>query len=174
MHGMYGTLDAELEVLRTIKGAELTAFPCLLWEVVGPTMVHVDNKGIVDGLWRGEMRCVGPTAKGADLWISIWEELYRVHQEGLLVEVEHVKVHCNVQPVFICLVEEWKVCEELGPKLKQKWVFVLKKRRSKEASNRVVCGSKQTSVHEVCKKQQTHYMRRTEVVARRPHTNWER
>ena len=31
-HGMYGTLDAELEVQRTIKRAELTAFLCLLKE----------------------------------------------------------------------------------------------------------------------------------------------
>ena len=37
----------------------------------GPTMAHVDNKGIIDGLWRGEIRCVGPKAKDADLWILI-------------------------------------------------------------------------------------------------------
>ena len=28
-----------------------------------------------------------------DLWILIWEELHRVHQEGTLVEVEHVTAH---------------------------------------------------------------------------------
>ena len=39
------------------------------------------------------MRCIGPRAKDADLWILIWEELHRVHQEGILVEVEHVKEH---------------------------------------------------------------------------------
>ena len=33
MHGMYGT---ELEVQRTIKWAELTAFLCLLKKVIGP------------------------------------------------------------------------------------------------------------------------------------------
>ena len=48
MHGMYGTLDAELEVQRTIKRAELTAFLCLL-KNIGPTLNHVDNKGIFDG-----------------------------------------------------------------------------------------------------------------------------
>ena len=53
---MYGTLDAEFEVQRTIKGTELAAFLCLLMKTVGPTMVHVDSKGITDGLWRGEMR----------------------------------------------------------------------------------------------------------------------
>ena len=54
-------------------------------------MVHVDNKGLVDGLWRGEMRCIGPRGKDADLWILIWEEWHRVHQARILVEVEHVK-----------------------------------------------------------------------------------
>ena len=41
------------------------------------------------------MKCIGPRAKVADLWILIWEELHRVHQEGMLVEVEHVKAHCQ-------------------------------------------------------------------------------
>ena len=41
------------------------------------------------------MRCIGPTAKDADLWILIWEELHRVHQEGILVEVEHVEAHSS-------------------------------------------------------------------------------
>ena len=56
-------------------------------------MVHVDNKGILDGLLRAEMKCIGPTAKDADLWILISEELNRVPKEGILVEVEHVKAH---------------------------------------------------------------------------------
>ena len=82
---MHGTLDAELQVLRTIKRAELTA--------IGPTMVHVDNKGIIAWLWRGEMKGLGSRAKDADLWILICEELHRVHQEGILLVVEHVKAH---------------------------------------------------------------------------------
>ena len=45
---MYGTLDAELEVQRTIKRAELTALLC-----IGPTVVHVDNERIIGGLWSG-------------------------------------------------------------------------------------------------------------------------
>ena len=56
IHGMYGTLDAELCVQRAIKRAELTAFLCLLRKVIGPTMIHVDNKGIVDGLWKGQVK----------------------------------------------------------------------------------------------------------------------
>ena len=50
MHEMYGTLDAALEVQRTIKKAELTCFPHLLSRIVGPTTAHVDNKGIIDVL----------------------------------------------------------------------------------------------------------------------------
>ena len=47
LHGMYVRLmEAEFEVQRTIKRAELTAFLCLLKKVIGPIKVHVDNKGI--------------------------------------------------------------------------------------------------------------------------------
>ena len=59
-------MDAELEVQRTIKRAEVTAFLCLLKKVVGPIKVHVDNKGIINGLWRGERKCIDPKAGDAD------------------------------------------------------------------------------------------------------------
>ena len=49
LHGMYVSMEAELEVQRTIKRAEPTAFLCLLKKVVGPIKLHVDNKGITDG-----------------------------------------------------------------------------------------------------------------------------
>ena len=74
MHGMYGTVDAELEVQRTNKRAEQTAFLCLFRKAIGPTMVHFENKGIISGLWRGEVMCIGRRTKDADLWILIWEE----------------------------------------------------------------------------------------------------
>ena len=38
--GMCGSVEAELEVQRTIKRAELTAFPCFLKRVVGPIEVR--------------------------------------------------------------------------------------------------------------------------------------
>ena len=41
IHGMHGTLDAELEVQRTIRRAELTALLCVHRKALGPTMVHV-------------------------------------------------------------------------------------------------------------------------------------
>ena len=43
MHGMSGTLNAELEVRCTIKRAELTAFLCLFRGPIGPATVHVDK-----------------------------------------------------------------------------------------------------------------------------------
>ena len=74
LHGMYGSMEVDFEVQRTIKRAELTAFTCMLKKVIGPIKVHVDNKGIIDGRWRGETKCVDPKASDADLWIKIWEE----------------------------------------------------------------------------------------------------
>ena len=76
LHGMYGSVEAEFEVQRTIKRAELTAFSCLLNRVIGPVEVYVDIKGSIDGLRRGERECIMPTAGDADFWIKIWEELH--------------------------------------------------------------------------------------------------
>ena len=67
LHGMYDSMEAELEVQRTIKRAELTAFLCFLKKSDGPIKVHVDNKGIIDGLWRRERKCINPKAGDADL-----------------------------------------------------------------------------------------------------------
>ena len=84
VHGMY---------VCTIKRAALTAFLCLLKSVIGPIKVHVDNKGIIDDLWRGERNCIKPRAGDADLWIKVWEELRRLAARDVVVEVEHVKAH---------------------------------------------------------------------------------
>ena len=81
LRGMYGSMEAELEVQRTIKRAELTAFLCLLKKVIGPIKVHVDNKGIMDGLWKGESKCIDPHTGDADLRIKIWEEMGTPHEE---------------------------------------------------------------------------------------------
>ena len=55
--------------------------------------MHVDNKGIIDGLWRGERKCIDPKAGEADLWIKTWEELHLLMSKETLVDVEHVKAH---------------------------------------------------------------------------------
>ena len=56
-------------------------------------MVHVDNKGSIDGLWKREMKCIGPKAKDADLWMALWEELNKLRSKEVVIEVEHVKAH---------------------------------------------------------------------------------
>ena len=73
LHGMFGSMEAEYEVQRTIKRAEFTAFLCLLRKVCGPKKVHVDNKGIIDGLRKDGKECIKPGTGDADLWIKIWE-----------------------------------------------------------------------------------------------------
>ena len=62
-------------------------------KVIGPIKGHVDNKGIIDGIWRGERKYIDPKAGDADLWIKIWEEMHLLVSKFLLVEVEHVKAH---------------------------------------------------------------------------------
>ena len=47
----------------------------------------------IDGLWRGERKCIDPKAGDADLWTKIWEELHLLTSKEILVEVEHVKAH---------------------------------------------------------------------------------
>ena len=71
LHGMCGSMEAEFEIQPTINSAELTAFFCLLKNVIGPINVHVDDKGIIDGSWRGERKCTDPKAGNADLWTKI-------------------------------------------------------------------------------------------------------
>ena len=48
LHGVFGSMEAEFEVQRTIKRAELIAFLCILRKVRGPIKIHVGNKGIID------------------------------------------------------------------------------------------------------------------------------
>ena len=55
--------------------------------------VHVDNKGIIDGLWRGGRTCIDPKAGDADRWINFWEELHQRRSKEILVEAEHDKAH---------------------------------------------------------------------------------
>ena len=86
-------MEAEFEVQRTIKRAELTAFLCFLRKVIGPIKVHVHNEGIINGLRKREKECIKPRAGDADLWIKSWEELHSLVERSILVEVEHVKAH---------------------------------------------------------------------------------
>ena len=84
---MYGSIESEFEVQRTIKRAELTAFLSFLRKVSGPIKLLVDNKGI------GEKECIKPRAGDADLWFKVWEELHELVTRGISVEVARVKAH---------------------------------------------------------------------------------
>ena len=66
LYGLYGSMEAELEIQRTIKRAALTAFVCFLKRVIGPIKVHVDNKGIIDGLRKRDRECLKLRARDAD------------------------------------------------------------------------------------------------------------
>ena len=55
--------------------------------------MHVDKKGIFDGLWRGEGECIKPKAGDADLWIKIWEELHRLAARDMVLCLEHFYAH---------------------------------------------------------------------------------
>ena len=96
---------AESCVQRPTKRAELTAFLCFLKKVIGPVKVHVDNKGIINGLRKGEKECIKPRAGDADLCIKSWEELQGLVERGILVEVEHLKAHRTPKHVAV-----WEVC----------------------------------------------------------------
>ena len=50
--------------------------------------MHVDNKRIIHGLWRGERKCIDPKAGDADLWSKICEESHLLVSKDMLVEVE--------------------------------------------------------------------------------------
>ena len=88
--------------------------------------------------------------KDADLWIKIWEDLYRLAARDIVVEVEHVKSHRTkkdkeeVSQFEKFVAEEARAktavcsqlslsgrgmedCEELKPKPKDKWIFVDRK-----------------------------------------------
>ena len=162
VHRMYGTLDAELW-RHTVPARERNNRP----SCVSSGKLSVPRWS----MWKSLMLCLErsnemhwPKSKDADLWILLWEELHRAHQEGKLVEVEHVKAHrtkkkikclssksssskagevakggmaeirastvqqrreeVHAAPSFHCLVEEWKDCEALSPKPKEKWTFL--------------------------------------------------
>ena len=51
------------------------------------------NKGIIDGLRKGEKECIKPRAGDADLWLKFWAELHELVQRSIMVNVGHVKAH---------------------------------------------------------------------------------
>ena len=86
-------VEAEFEVQRNIKRAELTAFSCLRNRVIGSIKVYVDNKGIISGL-RERRKIVHQANSGRCRFMD--QNLGRTAlfgRKGILVEVQHVKAH---------------------------------------------------------------------------------
>ena len=91
LHGMYGSVEAEFEVQRTIKRAELTAFLCLVKRVIGP-ITKGSSMDYGDGRERERVheaksgRCRFVDQKFGKNCI-IWQK------GAFWWQVEHVKVH---------------------------------------------------------------------------------
>ena len=64
VYAISGTMRAELEVQSTIKRAELWAFTMTLASLIGPSTIHTDKMGTIDGLWRGRRRMHLSEAEG--------------------------------------------------------------------------------------------------------------
>ena len=86
-------LDAEREVHRAIKRAELTACFCPSEVLSGVITAHVDHKGVMGGLWKGKIEVHWPESKGRRSVGLIGEEVRRMHRQETLLEVEHFKAH---------------------------------------------------------------------------------
>ena len=81
MHGMYGTLDADLEEQRAHhQEVRVDSLPFVSPEGLSvPPRLMWTTKGVIDGLWREGVSCISPKAKDADVWVLIWEEVRRLH-----------------------------------------------------------------------------------------------
>ena len=77
------------------------------------------------------------------------DEGFMVEARAKTMQQEREEVYAALQHAasFHCLVEKWKRCGEFKPKSKEKWIFVDKKKEGNEASDGVVCHSKQVLVH---------------------------
>ena len=89
---------------RTVKRAELTASLSLLRNTIGPTLVHVNNRGIIDGLWKGETNY---SQRAKDATCGSREELHGVHQKKTCGGSEHVKAHRSEKEKQISLFEKF-------------------------------------------------------------------
>ena len=127
-----------------IERTELTAFLSFFRKVFGPTTVHVDNKGIIDGPWRGEMKCIDSRAKKHKSLFErlvtegneradelAWQEMVHCWMEEKMAQIRASTVQWRGEEVHAalqnsssshCLVKEWKDCEELKPRTQKKVV----------------------------------------------------
>ena len=84
------------------------------------------------------------------------DEGFMAEARAETMQQEREEVYAALQNAasFHCLVEQWKDCEELKPKPKEKWTFVESEEEGNEASDGMVCGSRQASMHGMWKRKQ--------------------
>ena len=71
-----GSVEAETRGPAHHQEERADGFLCLIKRVIGPIKVHVDNKGIIDGLRKGESMCIKPSEREMlILWIQVWERI---------------------------------------------------------------------------------------------------
>ena len=85
---------------------------------------------------------------------AMLDEGFMAEARAKTMQQEREKVYAALQYAasFHCFVEEWKDCEDLKRKPKEKWNFVDQQKRGDETSNGVVRGNQLVSVREVWKK----------------------
>ena len=82
LHGMYGSMESEFEVQRTVERADQTAFLCLQesdWTHQATT------QELLMGCGEEKINILSIR--------KFWEELHRLVARDIVVEVEHVKAH---------------------------------------------------------------------------------
>ena len=69
----------------------MTAFWTAL--LCAPGKINTDIGGLLKGLHRGEMKCIGPEAKETDVLIKIRREIEKVLDRDIRYDVKHVLAH---------------------------------------------------------------------------------
>ena len=84
---------AEFEVQRTIKRTEPWAFTMALAGLIGPSTIHTDTMGIVDGWWREEEGCIVSKLKDAALLLKNVVVVNESAEMNWDLDVKHAKPH---------------------------------------------------------------------------------
>ena len=94
LHAMYGSMEAEFEVPRTVKRPQLTTCLCFLKKVIGPIKVACRHN--MNHRWSMEKRKENALIRRLAMLICGSESGKKMHvlmSREILVEVEHAKAH---------------------------------------------------------------------------------
>ena len=76
-----------LDVQRTIKRAEIWSLHTALSNLIRPSEIYIDNRGVVEALTNGEVSCIVAGHKDADFWIRVWNKINHHSGQGLGLQV---------------------------------------------------------------------------------------